>query len=201
MTSFGITHLRLSGVHGPPAGTSGTPIKLWYRLMNGRNIPWQPDPYPPRKPPRNSFWTAIPLPAKDGSTGGMCDSGRPESTLGLGALPPGKPRYAGGGGDTERGTGPIASQPQRIEAPERRRPGLLRQSAEPCRPFAAFTTGALDGEVVLTWSEGAQAIETWKSGNHVFEGYNVYQFEGRREAAVASIRIATFDVEQHHLHL
>jgi len=61
-------------------------------------------------------------------------------------------------------------------------------------PSPVLTTGDLDGEIVLTWSEGAQAIESWKSGKHAFEGYNVYQFEGPSGSGGRAIRVATFDL-------
>jgi hypothetical protein len=61
-------------------------------------------------------------------------------------------------------------------------------------PSPAVTSGALEGEVVLTWSEGAQTIESWKSGKYAFEGYNVYQSEGPQGSGGRAIRVATFDL-------
>jgi hypothetical protein len=63
-------------------------------------------------------------------------------------------------------------------------------------PSPDVVAGALNGEVALTWSDsaGSVSIENWKNGGQVFEGYNVYQYDGPSAIGARAVRLATYDL-------
>jgi hypothetical protein len=197
MTSFGIT-LCGSGVYTCPSLGSWGSDRQWYLLMNGRNIYGAEYLNPFTQTPTKFLVDGDPL-TGEGWIDGWDGVHPGDRYLYLISGP-----FRLASGDTQevvvalsvgQGADRISSVSvlkHQSDVAQAYFDNLLEIPVPP--PSPAVISSALDGEVVLTWSEGAQATESWKSGNHAFEGYNVYQFDGPQGSGGRSKRVATFDI-------
>jgi hypothetical protein len=197
LTSFGIFVCGSSTYTDPPQGVSGADVQ-WYRLMNGRiSTTGSPFINPVTNAETKFILDGDPLTGEGWIDGAdlYCGDRKIYSVSGPFRLADRDTQEVVVALSMGQGTDRISSVSvlkHQSDVIQSYYDNLMEIPLPP--PAPKLAAGGLDGEVALTWSEGAQAIEAWKSAGHVFEGYNVYQCEAPQGRAGRSVRVATFDL-------